>query len=353
MLLRHVVDLGPGQGADARRVGEDGGRLVGVDVDPDEVLVADDQRRVAHPGDGVADLVHVHALALDEELGAVAPALLRQLQVALRRRRPAARRRRGGRCLRLRLLDRLEEALEDHLEAEAAGVDDARLAQDGELRRRVVGRRLGRLAGGPDDRVDARLGIGRGRLGRLARLPGDGEDRALGRLDDRPVGRVGGLLERVGKLGRRQLRLSLDVLGEAPEDLREDDPGVAPGAHQAAVGGERGDLADLLRLRLADVLHRRLQREQHVGPGVAVRHREDVEAVDLLLVGAEPAEAAQQGALEELAVDDLRLCHGVGVSPRCGLHAPPGRTRSPRRPAHPAGVRPRSGRCSGGSSPRR
>ena len=267
----------------------------------DQLRVADHQDRVAQLLDRLADPVDVQLVAVDEELGAVAPALLREVQRRLHRepgRRPPGE-------LRLDLLDRPQHALEHDLEAVAARVHDARLAEDLELRGRP-------LDGAPRARrrgLDDADGRGPGLLGRPggapAGLPGHGQDRALGGLLHRPVG----LLERLGELGGRQDGLVADRVREAAEDLRQDHAGVAPCPHQAAVRGQLADVADVVGLRLADVPDRRFQRQQHVRARVAVGHGEHVEPVDLLLVGAEPREAAQQGLLQQLAVD------GVGASP--------------------------------------
>jgi len=135
--------------------------------------------------------------------------------------------------------------------------------------------------------------------------------------------------------GRRQLRGSQRALAlygarEAPEDLRQDHARVAAGAHQAAVRRELGDLAHLGGVRLLDVLDRGLKRQQHVRARVAVGDREHVEPVHLLVVGREPAEAPQEGPLEEGSVHprDLVVRH---VS--AALRERPGRSRSPARQA--------------------
>ena len=132
----------------------------------------------------------------------------------------------------------------------------------------------------------------------------DGEDGALGRLHHRPVGDRRRLGERRGHAGRVELRALRHSLGEAAEDLREDHPAVAAGAHQRAVR-RRGEhrVGGIRRGGVARLLHRRAQRQVHVRAGVAVGDREDVEVVDLLLVGLEPRERRGQAGEHLLAAD--------------------------------------------------
>src|SRR5207249_876269 len=109
------------------------------------------------------------------------------------------------------------------------------------------------------------------------------------------------------QLCRRRRALAVDRPREAAKDLGQDDAGVAARPHQAPMRGELGDLADLRGIRLLHVLDRRLQGQQHVGAGVAVRNRKDVEPVHLFVVGGQPVQAAQQSPLEKLSVHACRL----------------------------------------------
>ena len=67
---------------------------------------------------------------------------------------------------------------------------------------------------------------------------------------------------------------------------RQDHAGVAPGAHERAVADGLARRPPGRRRRPSSSSHDRLEGEGHVGAGVAVGHRVDVEPVDAGLVGA-------------------------------------------------------------------
>src|SRR5207237_1296158 len=86
----------------------------------------------------------------------------------------------------------------------------------------------------------AALGGGLGRLGRPA---GDGQDGAFDRRAHALVGGLAGRGQPGGEVGRRQLLFALEAFGEAAEQLRKDDPGVAARGQHGRLGGASGDLA--------------------------------------------------------------------------------------------------------------
>ena len=169
---------------------------------------------------------------------------------------------------RLGAAQRGDDAGEDHGEAEAAGVHDARLAQD----RQQVGPAPDRLLAGVeralehlgDQRVlalgvvllEPRLVHVR-ELGRHAvrHLAHDGEDRALGRLAHGVVGAVGGARHRgADQHGVDQLAGPRgQLLGRAADQLGEDHARVAARAEQRGAGDRVDDLvaADLVERALA------------------------------------------------------------------------------------------------------
>src|SRR2546421_10600973 len=93
----------------------------------------------------------------------------------------------------------------------------------------------------------------------------------------------------------------------------------------------------------AHLLACRLEGEQHVRPGVPVRHREDVQLVYLVTVLAQPGLGAEQRAAEEDAVAARDLRHRRWPSPPpppsppslAGRRAPPPPRGGP--PAPPRG----------------
>jgi hypothetical protein len=276
--------------------------LVGVDVDLQRRVVADDEDRVADLLQPRHERPGLEVLAGDGEVGAVAVGLAGVLRVRDARR---------GVVLQLGRLGAAQggdDAREDDRHAVAAGVDHARLAED----RQQIGAALDRgLAG--DDRALERVGdqavlvLGRGVAEEAALLFGQvrevasdrrghvahhGEHRALGRRADRRVGALGGGRERGAEQhGIDQLARAGDqLLGRAADQLGEDHAAVAPRAQQGGAGHGLDDLvaadlvdrAALVGGQAVELGEHGLERERHVVARVAVGDREDVEIVDLL-----------------------------------------------------------------------
>ena len=140
---------------------------------------------------------------------------------------------------------------------------------------------------GPFEHVAEGCLAARGRLlDGLGREPHHGEDRPLDRAEHRLVGGVGGAPQAGDHVGSRDRLERRERVGEAAEDLREDHARVPAGAHQRTVPDR---LADLLHVGAVggQLVDDRFERERHVGAGVAVGHRVDVEAVQLFLVVAQ------------------------------------------------------------------
>ena len=76
----------------------------------------------------------------------------------------------------------------------------------------------------------------------------------------------------------------VEALGDAPEQLGQDDSGIAAGTHQGAVGDGPAGGVQVRRLEGVELFGDRFEGQRHVGAGVAVGHRVDVEAVDDILV---------------------------------------------------------------------
>ena len=224
-----------------------------------------------------------------------------------------------------RLPDEVEQRpLEQPVQALAARIDDAGLAQDREQGR---GLRDGPLRAG-QRRAEHRLDVVvvfRGLHGGRGRLADDGQDRALDRLRHRAVRGPGALRHRVGEVEAVEPAFPAEPVGHAPEDLARDDPRVAPRAHERAEADRGGDPVGRLagdRLRLVE---RGLDRRVHVRAGVAVGDRVDVEAVDLVDVrlevrdgGAERAEQAVPVAGTTGHLGDVRAAVGEVARAKAG-----------------------------------
>ena len=138
---------------------------------------------------------------------------------------------------------------------------------------------------------------------------GYGEHRALRGLHHRAVGGGDALLHGGGQLCAVRLRRTLEHLAHAPEQQGQNDAGVAAGAPQQAGGRDLGGLVHRGGLALAQLVHRRLDGQAHIGAGVAVRHREHVEIVDGLFLLGNARGAEGDHLLEGAAADPI--CHVV------------------------------------------
>ena len=299
-LLAHVGDVLALDRADAVEDGSRGAGVVGVDMDLEGRLVADDQNRVAD----LLESGHVRrrgqALAQNDEVDAVAVLGLGVVDV----------REASGRVVldlgqRHGLAgERRERAADDHDQPERPRVDDACLGEDLELLGRVAKRLFaGEEGGGEHLGQECVLLVGRGfgfevvgvpvgaalpdRLGHRAR---DGQHRALGRLTDRCPRGVGRVRERgLDHLGVDQPpRGRRELLGGATDDLAQDHAGVAPSAHQrrsrdgADDLGALGIAVDRCLLEAVELVDHVAQGQRHVVARVAVRDWEHVQVVDLL-----------------------------------------------------------------------
>ena len=142
----------------------------------------------------------------------------------------------------------------------------------------------GRLGGGGEDVASPRPLVTGTSYGGERGGPRDGQDRALDRRTDRGVAGVGRLGHRLGHHHGVAFTGygAGDPRDQCPEELAEDDAAVAPGAEQGPAAERRQRRPDPGTPRVEEGVAGGAHREVHVGAGVAVRHREDVEGVDLL-----------------------------------------------------------------------
>ena len=136
---------------------------------------------------------------------------------------------------------------------------------------------------------------------------GHGEHRALCGLHHRTVGGGHALLHGGGQLCAVRLRHALQSLAHAAEQQGQNDAGVAAGTPQQAGCRDLGRLLHGGGLILAQLVHRRLDGQAHVGAGVAVGHRKNVEVVDGLFLLCDARGAEGDHLLEGAAADPI--CH--------------------------------------------
>ena len=197
---------------------------------------------------------------------------------------------------------RLERALEQAEQALSAGVDDVRLAQDRQQRGRFRDRALRGIDRSGQHRLDVVVPLG-GRDRRGGRLADDREDRALDGLGHGLVRGLRAGVERVREVEAVEPLLALEALGDPREDLARDDARVAARAHERAEARGVGHPVGVgIRPGPVRLLEGRADRREHVGAGVAVRDREDVERVDLVDVRLEAGDRGPEGREEPGAV---------------------------------------------------
>ena len=114
---------------------------------------------------------------------------------------------------------------------------------------------------------------------------GHGEDGTLGGLGDSIVSRLNAQTQRVDQIGAGRLSLTLQTLGDASEQQRGDNAGVAASAAQHSGGGHVRNLGNIGRLGILERVSRRCDRHRHIGTCIAVGYREDIEVVDSRLDG--------------------------------------------------------------------
>ena len=179
-------------------------------------------------------------------------------------------------------VDNMERGVIEQQQSGASGVDDAGIGEDRQQCRSSL-EGLGRLVTGRlEDSAEARA-LSPSICRRLGGLPDHSEDRSLDRISDRRVG----ALRRGGQRGCEQRTVDGGMVGYCPgepaQDLRQDHPAVAPRSHQRSVG-DAGAHGGHVVTGAVEFFNDGPQSQRHVGSGVAVRHRIDVEVVDHLPV---------------------------------------------------------------------
>ena len=129
-----------------------------------------------------------------------------------------------------------EQGVEQQEVAGAAGVDHAGLLEHRQ-QARGPGQGVGRAGAGRLGHRHQRPALVGRPTGAVGRPPGHGQDGPLHRALDRLPGQYVGGDEGLGQLGGTGGGVvDVQPVGQAPQQLAEDDPRVAAGAHERAVG---------------------------------------------------------------------------------------------------------------------
>ena len=102
-------------------------------------------------------------------------------------------------------------------------------------------------------------------------------------------------------------------LAHPPQELREDHPGIATGPHQGAVADGLADLVQRRpRAHAVQLVDHGLEGQGHVRARVPVRHRVDVEPVDVDLVQPERIAVPAHHGTQVVGAQGRRGGHGRG-----------------------------------------
>ena len=317
----HVFDHHIGDEAQAHGVTEHDAGIGHMDVHLDQRLIALDEGAITQRRDPLANGGHVQGCALDQELHVEAIEQGRDLALTfggLRRDRRRCRRRRPGSFSRgLFAGERAVHALQNKEKPFAAAVHLARLRQDGEQFGRVGHGFIGRAHGAGHDEPQIIL-QGRGALGGGRGFPHHRQDGALDGPVDAFVGDATAFSQgrREHRAGDR--RLVVQAAREPAQDLGQDHPGIAPGAHQRAVGGRLRHCPRRMEVIVGDLPAGRLHRQQHIGARVPIGHGEHVERVDDLVMAVKPRQTGIEQVAQRGGVERRYGLPGAGDTARRG-----------------------------------
>ena len=96
---------------------------------------------------------------------------------------------------------------------------------------------------------------------------------------------------------------AVQPLTEAAQYLREDNAGVAASSHQRAPRALFGDQARGRLLQIGNVFGSRPHSQTHIGSGIAIGNREDIEGVDCFAMLFQPGMPGQYGLFQVLTVE--------------------------------------------------
>ena len=273
-----------------------------------DVVILDHDERIADVAQNraqAADIARL-VLALGDELGAVG-----ERDILIRDRaeiRGRVDRRLSGLPLLVDAAQRVQHALPDEQQAEAARVHHARLFQHGVLVHGLIQRRAAALERRLEHRLRGQRRVGLTRLDRvLRRYARHGQDGALSGLHDRFIGGFRCLDEGLGQNGGIDGLLLHDHPAEAPEKLGQNHAGIAPGPPQGAAGNGLADACHIRFLNRRHGLGRRLNRHGHVRSRISVRYRKYVQFIDPFLFAFKSLGSCQKHLRQAASVNCLQI----------------------------------------------
>ena len=179
-------------------------------------------------------------------------------------------------------IEYVEHGAQDDTQALSARVHHACFLQH---RQQLGGTLQGGVCFVADGRPDRFRGgiLFRGLPALVGGFPGHGEDGALGGLHDRLIGGLHPERQGCRQIGPIGFLPALEPLGEAPEQQGQDDARIAPRAPQQSGGRRVGGFADRGIVQAGQLPRRGRDGHGHIGAGVPVGHRENVQLIDRLL----------------------------------------------------------------------
>ena len=309
-LRTHVVGLLARHRAEACRGFEQPRRFIEMSVDAHLLACAgDDQARDRHGQQGRFQRTAIDRFAADDALGAITVAFgvfvaAGGIDAGRRQfiRQFAQRRAMTG-------FDELVDAFEQIDETERTSIDHAGRTQGGELVRRVSQRFAshGECVAKPGAEVAAAVGLF---LQRNREGLDHAEDGAFARLGHGLAGQRRAARHGTCQGLRRQPLARAQGFGHPLEKLRDDGAGVATRAVDGLGRSAPQHFAGTRQARCTHTGRDRTQREREIGAGVAIRHRKDIDAIDLVATRNDALDTRHQGPAQTVAGQALHadLC---------------------------------------------
>ena len=132
-------------------------------------------------------------------------------------------------------------------------------------------------------------------LGGFRGAANHGEHGAFARIAYCPVGSLPGHIQGRGKIGSRAGLAPQKGISETLEELGKDDAAVASGTEEGALGQFLGDLAGRQAIVIRATLNAGAKGKGHIGSGIAVWDRKNIQGVDGVTVLFQPVKAGQKG----------------------------------------------------------